>query len=68
MNHGSPILNRETGSKVSDPMALPRRPSFPFRPPRFVRRFQRALLILRTLITIALSIIVLHIRNRLRPA
>lgn len=52
---------------VNDQMASPPHSPFPFRLPRFVRRFHRALLTLRALIAIAVDIIVLYIRNRLRP-
>ncbi|MBN8581727.1 MAG: hypothetical protein J0L96_13740 [Anaerolineae bacterium] len=48
-------------------MASPPRSPFRFRMPRFVRRFHRVLLLLRSLLAIAVDIIVLYIRNRLRP-
>jgi hypothetical protein len=48
-------------------MASPPRSLFPFRQPRFIRRIHRGFLFLRALLAIAVDIIVLYIRNRLRP-
>jgi hypothetical protein len=47
-------------------MASPPRSSFPFRLPRFVRRVHRGFLFLRSLLAIAVDIIVLYTRNCLR--